>query len=219
MASVDLGKELPKISFGPSIPAALSVIGDDDEEITPLPSYMVKPVDAAEEKKLAKTERIREINRYFEWCATHKRQPRLTGLALAAGYAGVAAMRRDAQRIPELRYAIGRAFTAVAAAYEEHIEPGVNCSAALFIMKNVPDFDPADASYSPPSYSFKERGEIEVKVHGVHSAEDEGKDLSPREAYLQLIKNRVIETEPVETIETQQTDDGVFVSVELPIDE
>lgn len=196
-------------------PVDLKLVAEDGETVS-VPEYIVAP--ATPHKISSNKDRIQAINDYFHRCALTRRQPRLTGLALAAGYASVAEMRRNAQRDPKMRYAIGRAFTGVAAAYEEHLMPGVNCSAAIFMLKNTPDFDSADTPYSPPSYTFKDRNEVELKVSGVKTAEDEGRDLSPREAYLRLIKNRVLEVEEEQPIETAQDDTGAFVSVQLDLD-
>ena len=183
---------------------------------TAVPRYLVAPAEERPEPA-AVHERIASINNYFRTCAEEGRPPLLTELALATGYSGVMSMRRAALREPALRHAIGRAFTAIAVGYEARLDsPGAG--GALFMLKNIPDFDSFDNPTALPEYTFKDRAEMELKVPGVRTAEDEGADLSPREAYLRLVRNRVIETEE-DVVETTQREDGVFVSVQLELDE
>lgn len=179
-----------------------------------VPSYLVTP---AEERPAPASvhERIAAINGYFATCAEQGRNPLLTELALASGYSGVMSMRRAALREPALRHAIGRAFTAIAVGYEARLDsPGAG--GALFMLKNIPDFDSLDKPTALPEYSFKDRAEMEVKVPGVKTEDEEGAELSPREAYLRLVKNRIIETE--EVIETVADESGTFISVEINVD-
>lgn len=143
---------------------------------------------------VAEAARLEAINEYFTRCAQEGRRPLLTGIALAGGYSGVTEMRRAAMRNPRIRHALSRAFTAVAATYEDMIGK-VSGQGPIFMLKNIPDYDdlmPPDITATQP---FQERVIVEGRIAGVSRPEDEGTDMTPRLAYLKLIKGEIVADE------------------------
>lgn len=132
---------------------------------------------------------IARSNRYFEECADADIRPTLTGYALAVGLPGPTSLLRLGQRLPQLRYAISRCMMAVSVGYEEMIGNG-NSTGAMFMLKNIPDFDPDEPVGSPPVQFFNDRREIllQSNVHGVASTEVEGED--PIETYIRVLQKR-----------------------------
>lgn len=172
-------------------------------EAAPVEAWRLRPCDYIH--VMSEAARLEIINEYFTECARTGRRPLLTGLALAAGYSGVTEMRRAAMRSPDLRYAMSRAFTVVAACYEEMIG-SVGGNGPLFMLKNMPDYDSMAPEGAPATQPFQERFVVEEHVSGVKTIESEGLELSPRAAYLKLIKNttnyddlEVTTVEPVAT--------------------
>jgi hypothetical protein len=78
---------------------------------------------------------------------------------------------------------------AVSVGYEEMIGNG-NSTGAMFMLKNIPDFDPDEPVGSPPVQFFNDRREIllQSNVHGVASTEVEGED--PIETYIRVLQKR-----------------------------
>ena len=136
-------------------------------------------------------------NSYFEWCDDNERQPKLCELALALGVAGPVTLQRMGMRNPDLRWAISRCFTAIAAGYEEKLMEGP-AAGPIFMLKHLPEFDPEDLPGARPVQYFSERREITIHegVRGVQRPEDEGRNLSPRDAYIRLIRGEDV-SDPV----------------------
>jgi len=148
--------------------------------------WLVRPADAV---PLADVEAIREAaNEYFEFCAANGIKPRLMGLSLALGVEGPVSLQRMAMRRPELRYIISRCLSAVAYGYEEELESGA-AAGPIFMLKHLPEFDTQEPIGSRPIQYFSERKEIQVnaKVAGVRTIDHEGSELTPEQAYFQLI--------------------------------
>jgi hypothetical protein len=111
-------------------------------------------------------------NEYFEDCAANQTRPTLTGYALAVGLPGPTSLLRLGQRFPELRYSLSRCMMAVAVEYEEMI--GVtNAAGPMFMLKNIPDFDPDEPVGAPAVQFFNDRKEIllTTEVHGAARAD------------------------------------------------
>jgi len=132
---------------------------------------------------------IERSNAYFTECAETTTRPTITGYALAVGLPGPTSLIRLGQRVPALRYVISRCMTAVACGYEDMIGYG-NAAGPLFMLKNIPDFDPDEPDGAPPIQFFNDRKEVLLQtevIGAAYSGEDaEGED--PVEAYVRLIR-------------------------------
>jgi hypothetical protein len=136
---------------------------------------------------------ISRANDYFAKCLDEEIRPTITGFALAVGLPGPTSLIRLGQRIPELRHAISRCMTAVAHNYEAMIGHG-NAAGPMFMLKNIPDFDPEEPVGSPGVQFFNERKEVllTAEVYGAATDADEYAAADPLEAYLAVIKRRPI---------------------------
>jgi hypothetical protein len=134
---------------------------------------------------------IARANIYFNECADSDIRPTITGFALAVGLPGPTSLLRLGQRIPELRYVISRCMIAVASGYEELIGMG-NATGPIFMLKNIPDFDPDEPIGAPAVQFFNDRKEIllQSNVHGAARSDSEFDDEDPIETYLRLLKQR-----------------------------
>ena len=181
----------------------LSIRGIDTREVTKdhlaikFP-WIAEPIRRAE--RYDEDELIRRANIYFRHCADNGEQPRLTGLALALNLPGPAAITRLAMRNPEWRHVISQCMTAVAFGYESMIQAGVNPSGAIFMLKQIPEFDPEEPAGSKPLQYFTDKREVllEARVYGAVELNTEGGKLTPREAYLKIIHGEVSEAELVQ---------------------
>ena len=134
---------------------------------------------------------VKRSNEYFESCADNQIRPTLTGYALAVGMPGPTSLLRLGQRLPELRYALSRCMMAVAVEYEEMIG-NVNAAGPMFMLKNIPDFDPDDPVGAPAVQFFNDRKEILLTndVHGVARSDKQHDNEDPLETYMRLIRQR-----------------------------
>ena len=134
---------------------------------------------------------IARSNEYFAECADTDSRPTLTGYALAVGLPGPTSLIRLGQRVPELRYSISRCMMAIAAGYEEMIGFG-NAAGPMFLLKNIPDFDPDELVGAPPIQYFNDRKEIllSANVTGVARSDSEHDGEDPLDTYIRLIQKR-----------------------------
>lgn len=130
---------------------------------------------------------IDRSNTYFEECIDTETRPTITNYALAVGLPGPTSVVRLAQRVPALRYAISRCLTAIAAGYEELIGC-TNATGPMFMLKNIPDFDPDEENGAPPVQFFNERKEILLKA--IVSGKDQSSDEDPLDTYIRLIRDK-----------------------------
>ena len=134
---------------------------------------------------------VNRSNEYFSECADNQVRPTLTGYALAVGLPGPTSLLRLGQRLPQLRYAISRCMMAVAVEYEEMIGHG-NAAGPMFMLKNIPDFDPDEPVGAPAVQFFNDRKEILLTsdVHGAARSDKEHDNEDPLETYIRLIRQR-----------------------------
>jgi hypothetical protein len=134
---------------------------------------------------------IARSNQYFEECANTDTRPTITGYALAVGLPGPTSLLRLGQRIPQLRYVISRCMIAISVGYEELIGFG-NATGPMFMLKNIPDFDPDEPLGAPPVQFFNDRKEIllQSNVHGAARADKEFEGEDPIETYVRLLQRR-----------------------------
>jgi hypothetical protein len=134
---------------------------------------------------------IARSNAYFEECAEYDNRPTLTGYALAVGLPGPTSLIRLGQRLPQLRYVISRCMVAIASFYEEMLGM-VNPTGPMFMLKNIPDFDPDENVGAPPVQFFNDRKEIvlQANITGAARANAEFDEEDPLDAYIRLIRKR-----------------------------
>ena len=134
---------------------------------------------------------INRANAYFEECTDSDTRPTITGFSLAVGLPGPTSLIRLGQRIPELRYVISRCMMTIASGYEDMIGYG-NAAGPMFMLKNIPDFDPDENVGSPPVQFFNDRKEVLLTANVIGAARDGEEYLNedPLDTYVRLIKQR-----------------------------
>jgi len=133
-----------------------------------------------------------KANLYFSECVDVDMRATITGFCLAVGLPGPTSLIRLGQRVPELRHTISCCMTAISHGYEQMIGTG-NAAGPLFMLKNIPDFDPEEAIGSPGVQFFNDRKEIllHAEVTGAVSAgKDFDGDVDPLDIYLSIIKKQ-----------------------------
>ena len=152
------------------------------------PDWLRNPATVAMPKGVE--EFIKKSNTYFEECLDRDERPTITGYALAVGLPGPTSLIRLGQRIPELRYPISRCMTAISYRYEDMIG-SANAAGPMFMLKNIPDFDPDEPSGAPPIQFFNERKEVllTMDVAGVAS-EGADADADPVEVYVEYLQRK-----------------------------
>lgn len=80
---------------------------------------------------------------------------------------------------------------AIASGYEELIGYG-NSSGPIFMLKNIPDFDPDEPVGAPAVQFFNDRKEIllQTNVHGAARSDAEFDNEDPIETYVRLLRRR-----------------------------
>ena len=153
----------------------------------PAPAWLRSPATIVPIK--SKDDFVERANAYFAECLDNETRPTITGFALAVGLPGPTSLIRLGQRVPELRHSISRCMTAVAHNYEAMIGHG-NAAGPMFMLKNIPDFDPDEPVGSPGVQFFNERKEVllTAEVYGAATDADEYAAADPLDAYLAIIK-------------------------------
>lgn len=132
---------------------------------------------------------VARSNDYFIECAETDIRPTITGYALAVGLPGPTSLIRLGQRVPELRYPISRCLAAIASGYEDLIGCG-SPTGPIFMLKNIPDFDPDEPIGAPAVQFFNDRKEVllQSNVVGAARSDSEFDKEDPLETYLRLIR-------------------------------
>jgi hypothetical protein len=156
------------------------------EPVAPEFPWLTHPCDPVYMK--SEGDMRKAANEYFTTCAELGIKPRLNGLALVLGVTGPTSLQRLAQRRPAFRWMISRCLTAIAYGYEEDIEKG-SSAGNIFMLKHLPEFDVQDPAGSKPVQYFTDKRELVINAHvsGVKYPDQEGAELTPREAYLKVI--------------------------------
>lgn len=164
------------------------VIAEGVASAAPLAVWLRRPLDVKQFHSAK--EYATAVNNFFEECADKEEQPRLSGLALALGLSGPSELARLARRREDLRWMISRALTVVSYWYEKQIGNG-NSAGAIFMLKNLPDFDMEEPAGSPELHYYKDRKESFVQLEAIVGVEDPNKkdsNLSPIDAYLKVVQ-------------------------------
>jgi hypothetical protein len=165
-------------------------LGPDEKPITAAPAWQKSPATVIPIKSIQEFEN--KANEFFEDCLIREERPTITGLALAVGLPGPTTLLRLGQRIPELRYSLSRCITAIAHGYEQMIGAG-QATGPMFMLKNLPDFDPEEPDGEPAVLFFNDRKEITLTtdIAGRAVAGDEFDDVDPLDVYLSVIKKPI----------------------------
>lgn len=158
----------------------------------------------------ASTETIVEkLNNLFRSAFDAEVIPTLSDVAGVAGYDSVVQMLNDARRKgAERMRPISRVLTAIQAYYER--EALMGNSVAMKILERLPQFDHLEPMQQPESRAFAPNvKEVLVHVSGMERTEDRGKELTPAEAYAELIAERSFERIS-EAVTLEADKDGVF---------
>jgi hypothetical protein len=154
------------------------------------------------------------INLVFEDFFDNEHVPALAEVVGACGYSSVIQMCNDARRKgPQRMRLVTRALLAMTAYYERMAAEGNRV--ALSILERIPQFDDLEAPEQVATRAFAQQP-VEHIVHltGMDKREDRGKDLSPLDAYNQIISQPSFE-DISNNIELEEGEDGVF-SIPLP---
>lgn len=133
-----------------------------------------------------------KANSYFSECIDIEIRSTITGFCLAVGLPGPTSLIRLGQRVPELRHTISCCMTAIAHGYEQMIGTG-NAAGPLFMLKNIPDFDPEEPIGSPGVQFFNDKKEILLHtdvVGAMSTGEDFDSDIDPLDIYLSIIQKQ-----------------------------
>jgi len=171
---------------------------EDELATHPTFEYQVRPASGVIPETVE--ELATRANEYFEVSYAVGQKPKLNGLALHLGCAGPLSLQRLGMRRPEFRSIISRCLTAIADSYEQMLDGG-SATAAMFMMRHLPEFDVSEAPGSAPIQYYQDKREITLnaKVSGVADPAVRGKELNPHQAYYRLVH----QTEPIEDAELQ----------------
>jgi hypothetical protein len=135
--------------------------------------------------------------------------PALAEVVGACGYSSIIQMCNDARRKgPQRMRLITRALLAMTAYYERMAVEGHRI--ALTILERIPQFDDLEAPEQITTRAFAPQAQEHI-VHltGMDKREDRGKDLSPLDAYNQIIMQPSFE-DISNNIQLEEDADGVF---------
>lgn len=164
--------------------------------------------------KLKPKELFKKMNNYFAKCYDAGEHPMLCDVAGDAGFDSVTQLTNHARRQGgETMRGISRAVLAVAAGYEEQAQAGSRH--AMTLLGLMPEFDSKEPSDQIPGQSFLPKRQYYVDITGLNRTQDRGKELSPQEAYLQLIKYKTYEEIAGKSLDAEQVEEGDYRVVEL----
>jgi hypothetical protein len=157
------------------------------------------------------------LNLIFEDFFDNDHVPALSEVVGACGYSSVVQMCNDARRKgPQRMRLITRALLAMTAYYERMAQEGNRV--ALSILERIPQFDDLEAPEQVATRAFAPQPQEHI-VHltGMDRREDRGRDLSPLDAYNQIVGKPSFE-DISNSIPLEEDENGVF-SVPLSIGE
>lgn len=162
------------------------------------------------------TEVATRLNVIFEDFFDNDQVPALAEVVGACGYSSVVQMCNDARRKgPARMRTITRALLAMTAYYERMAAQGNRV--ALTILERIPQFDDLEAPEQVATRAFAPQPQEHIMhLSGMDKRADIGKDLSPLDAYNQIMAHPSFEDISA-NIELEEDEDGVF-SVPLGTD-
>jgi hypothetical protein len=149
------------------------------------------------------------LNAIFRDAFEHNIVPTLTDVACAAGYSSIVQMVNDARRKGPVRMRhISRTLSAVQSYYERAAFEGNKV--ALELLKTLPQFDALESPEQIATRAFAPAPhEVLVTLSGMEKRADRGRELSPMDAYNQLIAEPTFQ-DVSNAVELVVGEDGVF---------
>ena len=154
------------------------------------------------------------LNLVFADYFDNEQVPALAEVVGACGYSSVVQMCNDARRKgPQRMRLITRALLAMTAYYERMAAEGNRV--ALTILERIPQFDDLEAPEQTTTRAFAPQPQEHI-VHltGMDRKEDRGRELSPLDAYNQIIQQPSFE-DISNNIQLEENEEGVF-AIPLP---
>lgn len=182
-----------------------------------MPLWLREPCTYSPATEQDDSELTTRLNVIFSDFFDNDAVPALAEVVGACGYSSVVQMCNDARRKgPQRMRAITRALLAITAYYERLAQEGNRI--ALSILERIPQFDDLEAPEQVATRAFAPQPQEHI-VHltGMDRKEDRGRDLSPLDAYNQIIGKQSFE-DISNSIPLEEDEDGVF-SIPLPQDE
>ena len=154
------------------------------------------------------------INVVFEEYFDNNEVPALAEVVGACGYSSIVQMCNDARRKgAERMRMVTRALLAMTAYYERAALDGNRI--ALTILERIPQFDDLEPVEQVATRAFAPQPQEHlVHLSGMDRQEDRGRDLSPLDAYNQIIAMPSFK-DVAQNIDLAKDDDGIF-SVTIP---
>ena len=149
------------------------------------------------------------LNAIFRDAFDHDIIPTLTDVACAAGYSSIVQMTNDARRKgPERMRHISRTLSAIQSYYERLALEGNKV--ALELLRTIPQFDALESAEQIATRAFAPTPhEVVVTLAGMERQADRGRDLSPLDAYNQLIAEPTF-MDISNAVQLVADEDGVF---------
>jgi hypothetical protein len=149
------------------------------------------------------------LNFIFEDAFDNGIVPALSEVVGACGYSSIIQMCNDARRKGAARMRIvTRALLAITAYYERAAAEGSRV--ALAILERIPQFDDLEAAEQVATRAFAAAPQEHIMhLSGMENKSDRGKNLSPLDAYNQIIAEPTFE-DISNAIKLEENEDGVF---------
>lgn len=187
--------------------AGVLVRNTDEGAVRPL--WLRSPCSYSPAVEQDDTELATRLNIVFSDFFDNDTVPALAEVVGACGYSSVVQMCNDARRKGAGRMRlVTRALLAMTAYYERMAAEGNRV--ALSILERIPQFDDLEAPEQVATRAFAPQPQEHI-VHltGMDRKEDRGRDLSPLDAYNQIIGKQSFE-DIANSIELEADADGVF---------
>ena len=193
----------------PSWRSASGVLVKTTEDADSRPSWLRNPCTYRPAVDQDDVELATHLNIIFQDFFDNDRVPALAEVVGACGYSSIVQMCNDARRKGATRMrTITRALLAMTAYYERMAAEGNRV--ALTILERIPQFDDLEAAEQVATRAFAPQPQEHiVHLSGMDRKEDRGRDLSPLDAYNQIIGKQSFE-DIANSIPLEEDADGVF---------
>jgi hypothetical protein len=187
----------------------------DDEDSAPLaitPAWRRMPCASGREKatELPAEKLAEKIDEYFTQCADNDILPSYCDMAGVIGFDSLPQMMFHARRHPEVMRYISRGLLAVGAGYEELTAKGIRTGA--FLLERLVGYDSIEPPSQAPTRPFMLDKTLDVNIRGVVQQQHVGSELSPIEAYRQLMKFKT--QEEMVAVQGELIEEGSFIEID-----
>ncbi len=193
----------------PSWRSHAGILVKTTEDSPARPGWLRNPCTYTPAVEQDDTELSTHLNIIFADFFDNDQIPALAEVVGACGYSSVVQMCNDARRKgPTRMRTITRALLAMTAYYERMAQEGNRT--ALTILERIPQFDDLEAPEQQATRAFAPQPQEHlVHLSGMDRKEDHGRDLSPLDAYNQIIGKPSFE-DIADSIPLEADEDGVF---------